>query len=65
MSDESMLSRFKNKGKYFIWVECDNCGLNNKAAIPKGKRIEPGVTIVCDNCGVEVEIKEYKTEWIK
>jgi len=61
----TLFGGLKNRNKYFIWIKCDNCGLDNKAAIPKGVRIAPGVTTVCDNCGVTIEIKEYTTEWIK
>jgi len=61
---ETLFGKFKNRNNYFIWIKCDNCGMDNKASIPKGVKITPGVTTVCDNCGVTIKIEEYTTEWI-
>jgi len=64
----ALLDRFKKMGKYSISIVCENCGKPCEVKIPKGisvKEAIEGGTLTCDNCGVVINPKEYKTQWFK
>ena len=57
-----------NFGKYFIWVDCENCGSKVKIGVPKGTTVKDFAEMrkaKCNNCGCTIEFKEFKTEWLK
>jgi len=53
---------------YTINIVCDNCGKDCVIKIRKGISVQEAVKfkqIKCDNCGVIIDAKEYRTEWLQ
>lgn len=62
------LFNLKKFGKYSIQVVCENCGKPCEVRIKKGVTVQEAIhakSLTCDNCGVVIEPKEYKTQWFK
>lgn len=55
-------------GKYEIYVKCENCGKGCSVRIKRGTSVAEAIQdkgLSCDNCGCEIEPKEYKTKWLE
>lgn len=64
----SLFTKLKSLGKYFIYVQCKNCGLPNKLAVKKGTTVAQFAKngeAICQNCGTVIKFQEYSTEWLK